>query len=106
MNFQEQLKYDKLQRLQEHLQIKPAQRYSAVSKTEGIVQGAVSAIIEPKLQLHEIRPESKEKSSRYVELDTENYGAPPENSDITTYKHGIQSPNISPDEPQAWEDSE
>jgi hypothetical protein len=46
--------------------------------------------------------EAKETTSNTVELDTENYGAPPENSGIATYKKRKQS--LSFTEPQAWED--
>lgn len=48
---------------------------------EGVVntQGAVNAAIEAK-------PEAKEKDPNIVELDSENYGAPPENSGIDAYK--------------------
>lgn len=48
--------------------------------------------------------EANETISNTVELDTENYGAPPENSGIAAYKKGKKSPNASFTEPQAWED--
>ena len=60
-------------------------------------QSTVNATIEAK-------PETKEKDPNIVELDTENYGAPPENSGIAVYKNGMKSPNASLTEPQAWED--
>jgi hypothetical protein len=60
-------------------------------------QAAVSATIEAK-------PETKEVDPNIVELDTENYGAPPKNSGIAAYKKGMQSPDASDIEPQAWED--
>lgn len=60
-------------------------------------QNAVNATIGAK-------PEAKEKAPNIVELDTENYGAPQENSGIAVYKHGVKSPNASFTEPQAWED--
>ncbi len=66
---------------------------------EGVVntQTNVNATIEAK-------PETKEADPNIVELDTENYGAPPENSGIAAYKKGKKSPNASFTEPQAWED--
>lgn len=48
--------------------------------------------------------EVKEVVSNVVELDSENYGAPPENSGIAAYKKGMDSPISSISEPQAWED--
>ena len=48
----------------------------------------------------------KEKDPNIVELDSENYGAPPENSGIAAYKKGVKSPDASYTEPQAWEDEE
>lgn len=94
MNFQEQLRYDKLQRLRERLHPK---KVSGAGKTEENVQSAINATIEAK-------PEAKEKDPNIVELDSENYGAPPENSGIAAYKKGMKSPNASYTEPQAWED--
>ena len=55
-------------------------------------QNAVNATIEAK-------PEAKEKDPDIVELDSENYGAPPENSGIK-----VNVKNASYTEPQAWED--
>ena len=60
-------------------------------------QNAVNATLERK-------PEAKEKDPNIVELDSENYGAPPENSGIYAYRHGMQSPESSFTKPQAWED--
>ena len=57
-------------------------------------QNAVNATIEAK-------PEAKEKDPDIVELDSENYGAPPENSGIK-----VNVKNASYTEPQAWEDGE
>ncbi len=62
-------------------------------------QDAINATIEAK-------PEAKEKDPNIVELDNENYGAPPENSGIAAYKKGMKSPNASYTEPQAWEDEQ
>lgn len=61
---------------------------------EGVAntQNAVNSTIEAK-------PEAKEKDSNIVELDTENYGAPPENSGI---KVNVKKASLT--EPQAWED--
>lgn len=89
MNFQEQLRYDKLQRLRERLHPK---KVSGAGKTEENVQSAINATIEAK-------PEAKEKDPNIVELDSENYGAPPENSGIK-----VNVKNASYTEPQAWED--
>jgi hypothetical protein len=61
---------------------------------EGVVntRAAVNATIEAK-------PETKEADPNIVELDTENYGAPPKNSGIK-----VNVKNASLTEPQAWED--
>lgn len=60
-------------------------------------QAAVNATIE-------VKPEAKEANPDIVELDSENYGAPPENSGIAAYKKWMGSPAASFTEPQAWED--
>lgn len=48
--------------------------------------------------------EFRTKYQKPIELDSENYGAPSENSGIAAYKKGMKSPNLSYTEPQAWED--
>ena len=52
----------------------------------------------------DIKPEGKEIAPEIVELDSENYGAPPENSGIAAYKNGTELPYTSGTEPQAFED--
>lgn len=49
-------------------------------------------------------PEIPETVPKPVEMDTKNYGAPPENSGIAAYTHGMTSPKASLTEPQAWQD--
>lgn len=101
MNFQQQLKYDKLSRLQERLCTNARSKNSVVSNTEASVQGAVNAIITSESHVQEI----KEKDPNIVELDGENYGAPPENMGISIHEYWKSKnlPNASSIEPQAWE---
>lgn len=94
MNFQEQLKYDKLQKLQERLQTNWVQSWAkAIVQT---IQTDVSDTI--------IVKQEAIKKSEIAGLDAENYGAPPENSGIAAYKNGTKLPYTSRTEPQAFED--
>lgn len=87
-------------KLREHIRIKKFDAFQErLKKLKPLAntQGAVNATIEAK-------PEAREVSPNVVELDSENYGAPPENSGIAAYKNGMKSPKASYTEPQAWED--
>lgn len=81
--------------------------YSKLSDQEAFLrlpQIFQNALISALDTTEQAKPEAKENNPNIVELDNENYGAPPENSDIAAYKYGMQSPEASDIEPQAWED--
>lgn len=91
MNFQEQLKYDKLQKIQKRLQL----------WTKTIIQTTQADVT----SVMDVKTESKEIVPEIVELDSENYGAPPKNSGIIAYRHGVKRPDNKSDKvPHAYED--
>ncbi len=94
MNFQEQLKYDKLQKIQKRLQL----------WTKTIIQTTQADVT----SVMDVKTESKEIAPEIVELDSENYGAPPENSGIMVYRYGMEFGKWRGDpqaeEPRAYED--
>lgn len=132
MNFQEQLKYDKFQRVQERLHSRWVQ-----AGTKAIIQTtqmSVTNTIETKLEAKEIirdtiqtdvekwrvttpqakqpvvnntiktKQEVREMVLGVVELDVANHGAPPENSGIAVYRYGMKLPYSYCVKPLARED--
>lgn len=77
---------------QEDQEIPRGQIHHELAHKLNSTQSAVSVTMEAE-------PEAKEKDPNVVELDTENYGAPPENSGIK-----VSTKDASLTEPQAWVD--